>query len=254
MLKTFSLYKIGLGCAVIFGIVHASPIVTMNPVSTYTQGNTWWQNIKNATYIWNDTDMDGLLETGEKVSFNVTLGKKYWGTHDYDALKVWVGNQTLNSFSDPGSFKWDFDPKNKNLTSNNWYRNTTTGEWKRDDTWRKWTGNKTFTFDYTFTNEGIYDFMVSTMCSRDFSSLHGGEFNDHPDQLDWNAWTKDIHKTNRGLWGSPMQGETKLYQLTVLTQKVPEPSSLSLIFLGITGLVGAYFVRRKKECNFLKIK
>lgn len=254
MLKKFTFFNFGLVCAAIFGIVQASPIVTMNPVSTFTQGNTWWQDIKNATYSWDDANTNDLLETGEKVSFQVTMEKHYWGTHDYDALKVWVGNQSINSFSDLNSYKLDFDPKNKNMKNKMWYQNSTTGEWKQDDTWRKWTGDKTFSFDFNFADEGTYDFTVSVMCSRDFSSLDGGQFNDHPEQSDWNAWTKDIHKTNKGMGGSALQGETKEYKLTVLSQKVPEPGSLSLIALGITGLAGAVFIRRKKEYCVLKSK
>ena len=178
---------------------------------------------------------------GEKVTFTVDMHKNFWGTHDYDALKVWIDGTPINPPATTlrtEQFVWDYNAGIGNYTDGSY-------------SWKPWNGgDKYFSFDYTFSDAGTYDLTASVMCSRDLSGLFyvsGDRWNDNPSQWDWDAWTQDVHLTTKGPWGSPLQGETERYQLTVATQSVPEPGSASLMFLGLTCLVGVVGIRRKKS-------
>lgn len=74
------------------------------------------------------------------------------------------------------------------------------------------------------------------MCSADLSGLASSGSWDNPDQADWDAW---------GPLQGRFQGETEFWRLNV-SNNVPEPGSFSLMFLGLTSLAGALFIRRKK--------
>jgi hypothetical protein len=275
MFKQFGLYKIGIAFVAVLGLVQASvvPIATVTPnaTATYTQGNTNWQDISKTSYNWADANGNNLIDVGETVHFTIDMHKTYWGTHDFDAMKVWVDNTTL-SLNNPvnvltKNFTWDFDKSNANMTNRNWYKNTTSGQWKQDDTWRKWIGTNggtmSFSFDYTFQDAGTYDLVASVMCSRDLSGLtywsgatDAQRWNDAPTTNDWNAWTETVHSkklangqyATKGAYGGVLQGETKKYSLTVYKpKKIPEPNSLSLMLFGLSGIAGALFVRRNKK-------
>jgi len=241
MVKRLGLFKIGIGCAAIVGMVQATPLTA---IATYSDNNMAWQDIKGASYTYVDGDNDGILETGEAVTFTVTMEKKNWGKHDFDALKVWIDKTPVNAPSTTlytNNFIWDFDPTNANANGT-WY-NTITKKWQ-DYSYRPWTGgDKPFSFTYTFNTAGTYDITASAMCSSDLSAIVGG----NPwDKTKWGAWKETVH-SGPSVLGRAIQGETEVYELKVYTQKVPEPSSFSLIFLGITGLIGAAFIRRKKK-------
>jgi hypothetical protein len=225
--------------------------VTLTPTETITQNNTTWQNVQSVSYKWNDADGDNAINVGDNVSFDIVMHKTEWGTHDYDAMKVWVGDEVikapvvdnqLTTLKSTGyEFLWDYSG----------YGNIAVPD--GSDT-------KHFGFTYEFNAEGEYDLTASVMCSRDLSGLIsapntpiGSIWNDSPTMYDFNAWDKDVHKdgtTGAGWtdwWGnwhpSALQGETKVYGLSVVAKNVPEPTILSLLGCGLLGLA---FVRRKK--------
>jgi hypothetical protein len=245
MLKKTLVSKIAISCLALIGLAQAT-IVTITPTTSITSGVTSWQDIKSVSYSWSDADNDGLLAVGDMATFSVTMHKTYWGKHDYDALKFWIDKEVTpttvtNVLTSTGT--WDFDPTNANATAK-WLNNHNTPQtW--DDTWdnysyKPWTGgDRTFTFNYTFASTGTYDIIQSVMCSADLAKL-ASPTTGNPSTGDWNAWTQDIHKKNPGY-----QGETEKYKLTVKTKKIPEPSSISMILLGLAGLAG-FAVSRKR--------
>lgn len=223
-------FKIGLALVATIGMVQADLISTTSS-QFYNVGdikyNTDWQDIKSVTCVWNDVDNDRVLEVGEQVTFKVTMEKKYWGTHNYDALKTWIDNAPTISapYLDTKTFIWDY---NSGISD---YSNGKKYSYKP---WKK--GTKSFGVSYTFTEAGQYDFGASVMCSSDLSGLAASGTWDNPNQADWDAWSPLINR---------YQGETEFWRLNV-SQNVPEPSSFSLIFLGLASLAGSLFIRRKK--------
>ena len=231
--------KAGLGSAVLWGVIHADP-VSMSSIQTMSQGNLNWQDIAGVSYVWNDVNANDVLETGETVTFTVDMHKTNWGTHDYDALKVWIDDTPINPPSTTlltEQFVWDYNAGVADYTDGSY-------------SWKPWTdGDRFFSFDYTFADAGTYDLTASVMCSRDLSGLYyvsGNRWNDSPTQWDWDAWTENIHQTATGAWGSALQGETERYELNVVARSVPEPGSTALISLGLICLVGIMGVKRKK--------
>lgn len=233
MLKKSDFLKIGIGCLAFAGMVNASVVPIAFNSSSVDQGITLWQDIKSVSASFQDANSDGLLETGEKVTFVVDMEKTFTGTHDFDALKIWVDKTPLNIptstlYSNTGI--WDYNAGVSDYTDAKYTNQLWTG------------GDKIFSFDYTFSTYGSMEFSASVMCSRDLDLLAAPAYGkDTPDALDWAAWTENTHAA----WTNPqLQGETEHYTFNV----VPEPSSLSLIVFGITSLAGALYMRRRKSC------
>lgn len=225
MLKRTNYLKSAVGLFAAVGLIQAAP-VTLTSLWNYS-GNQTWQDIKSVSASYVDGNNNGILEVGEAVTFSVTMEKDNWGTHDFDALKVWVDE--LPGIEAPyyatDNFQWDY--------------NNGVSDWQNGYvySYKDWTGGtRTFNETVTFNSAGDWGFAASVMCSRDLSGL-SGTANDVPDAADWNAWSPDIHK-NAG-W---LQGEDEAYKITV-SQKVPEPGILSLIGCGILSLA---FIRRRK--------
>jgi hypothetical protein len=224
-------YKICIALVATVGLVQAGLISTNSSQFSKVGDidyNTNWQDIKSVTCAWNDADNDKILEIGEQVTFTVTMEKKYWGTHNYDALKTWIDNAPTISapYLDTKSFIWDYNAGVYDYTNGSKYSYK---PWMR--------GTKSFDVVYTFNQAGQYDFGASVMCSADLSNLVSSGTWDNPNQADWNAW---------GPLQNRYQGETEFWRLSV-SKNVPEPGSLSLIFMGLMSLTGALFIRRKKQ-------
>jgi hypothetical protein len=212
---------------------HAAPI-SLSAISNNV-GNTSWQDIKGTGYTLADLNGNGQIDVGETVTFTVDMHKQWWGTHDYDALKVWIDGSPLNPPSSTlysQNFIWDYDPTNAHYAPGQWtpYSNMA---------WNG--GDKFFSFDYTFATAGDFYLTASVMCSADLSNLTPWGSFDAPTGSDWNAWTENIHAGS----GAYLQGEDERYKLTVLPS-VPEPGTLSLSLLGLAGLALAGYSRKKK--------
>lgn len=204
--------------ALLAGLVQADPV---SMVSTQENSyNTAWQEIVGAS--WEDASGDNVIEVGEAVAFTITMDKEYKGDHDYDVMKIWMGDEVIEA---PLTANGD---KLKN-TGYRFLMDETGGGWLSDP----YNGDpKSFTFNYSFDAVGTYDLWASVMCSRDLSDLYGGP-SDAPSTYDFSIWEKDTYR---------YQGETEKFQVSV-TENVPEPGMISLIGFGLLGLA---FMRRKK--------
>ena len=217
-------FATGCALAVLGGLAQATDLT---PVETHV-GNTTWQNIGGLSYTYADLNHDGLLDVGDKVTFKVDMQKANWGTHRFDALKVWIDDGSTNLYSK--NFKWNYDPSHANMA---WFGKL--GDPYSDLDWTG--GDKYFSFDFIFKSAGTFDIAVSVTCSRDLSTFDGGANDDKPTKDDWKAWGEDIHASKPWL-----QGEDKNYQLTVAA--VPEPETYAMLLAGL-GLIGAMARRRK---------
>ena len=220
-----SLKLIGTGFVLWATTAALAQATTLTPTATYS-GDLSWQDIAGVSYTYDDLNHDHRLDVGDKVTFTVDMHKTYWGTHDFDALKVWIDNSNGNNLF-THHYTWDFAKKN---SDGNKY------------SYMPWTkGDKTFSFSYTFTKAGTYDLTTSVMCSRDLSGLSGGKADDKPTAADWNAWAENTHEwyTSHKYW---IQGQTKIFEVSI--PAVPEPETYAMLIAGF-GLIGTIVRRRK---------
>jgi hypothetical protein len=233
-MRCASRVRIGIGCGLVAmaGWAQATASTELTSVLSFA-GNTTWQEIGTVSYKFKDKDSDGILDIGEKVTFTVSMDKDNWGTHRFDAMKIWLDDGSDKNLRTK-EFKWNF-----------WEGTSEAYKDHKDDSSfsdKDWEGGaKSFSFSYTFAEASTYKLSVSVMCSRDISGL-SGPADDKPSDADWDAWTKNIHETST-VW---RQGEDKNYRLTVgPTPPVPEPETYAMLMAGL-GLIGAA-VRRKKR-------
>lgn len=228
MKKKLDLFlKVGLGfagCIAAIGVAQATSLTAINDY----KGNMTWQDIASASYTFNDANHDGQLNAGEVLTFTIEMHKEHWGMHDFDALKVWIGDEVYTS-------QWNFSTRASRADLNGAYHGA--GLYYE-------LPNQSFSFNYTASTAGTLDLYASVMCNADLSGLvFDGTFGSHgaPTQADWNAWTPTIHKNRTGL-----QGEDEHYQLTVVQQPVPEPETYAMLMAGL-GLIAPLARRRKTK-------
>ena len=225
--------------AFIVAMVQADMLMDANQFKYFgtLAGNTSWQEISSVSCSWDDVNGNSIFEVGEEATFTVTMDKTFYGTHDFDALQVWLDEAPWISapYLATDYFEWDYNAGIADYQDRSKY------------SYKAWDGGvMSFELAYTFTEAGYYDFAASVMCSDDLSDLVGYTKLDNPSEWDKQAWENNplIHDgriTNRN--GGALQGETQFYRLKVESQSVPEPTILSLLGCGLLGLV---FIRRKK--------
>ncbi len=251
MVKRGTMLKLGFMCLATAAIAQAD-VINLSAISV-AQGNTSWQDIQNVSYSWNDANNNDLIDVGEAGQFNIVMHKTEYGRHDYDALKFWVGNDFVwvdaDGNSVPNTANGGASLKNDLEYSLIWdFVTPSTGD--PDQPVPSGLDTKTFNIAYTFTAAGTYDLTASVMCSDDLSGLYpNGSKNGNPTISDFLYWDKDEHVTQLYQFGNwwKIQGETESSLITVYAPKdVPEPTSFSLMLLGLTSLGGALFIRRKK--------
>lgn len=221
MLNKFKLLlKAGVGIAGCVAAIGAAQAATTLTAIDSIGHNTSWQNIASASYSVKDTNLDGKLDAGDVLTFNIDMHKNFWGMHAFDALKVWIGDKVYTG-------QWDFS--DSSTQGNTTYEGTGGGAYPGP--------NKSFSFNYTATQAGPIDIFASVMCNDDLSGLNlldGGTTGSLgiPTDLDKNAWIYGVSRA---------QGEDKRYTVT----QVPEAETYAMLLVGL-GLLG-FTARRRKD-------
>ena len=187
-------------------------------------GNVWGENDGVSWSIDNGATF-GTSEiiAGQDVIFKFDMYKELWGTHTFDALKVWIDDEAVYQNT------WNFNRSNG--SGNSFYTDNP------NDGYRYYAdAENSFFMTYNFAEAGQYDLIARVTCSRDLigsSNFNAGSYPNTPTPEQWEAFTTDRFYS---------QGERETYRITV--KNVPEPTMLSLLGLSLLGLG---FLRRRSS-------
>jgi hypothetical protein len=231
MKKTICLSILALLALAVYG--GYSPAIADSIIADYGDapgyGDAWnmhpeWQRLgtlwdSEAGTLLNDPSDDGIsystISHGATfdVTFTFTMYKQYWGSHDFDGLKVWIDWNNDKNFADetPYVFYWDFKAENPGLNPYD-----LAGV------------SKDFTLKFEGVEDGSYWLRARVVCSADV-------FND-----------MDLYQPYGTTPSGFGQGETEDIKFANDHEPstVPEPSTIMLLGLGLVGVAGVKRIRK----------
>ncbi len=170
------------------------------------------------------------LEVGDKVIFKFDMYKELWGTHTYDAIRVWFGEGALEDLDVSDIIvddKWAFNYSGSGYTDNSAAR----------DKYYAKKSNFFFSDEIIFSDVGDYSLLARVTCSRDL--IASSSFSDGSNPKIPTAEQLALFTPDKYYW----QGEAEAYHFSVT--KVPEPATLVLLCMGLSGF--AFFGRKKRS-------
>ncbi|HEX2957243.1 MAG TPA: PEP-CTERM sorting domain-containing protein [Chitinispirillaceae bacterium] len=237
-----------------------------NGVFYSVDGGSSWLNLSS-----------GLeFSVGQTVDFKVEIYKEFQGTHYSDVAKVWLddvemakgewtlasnGNEkTVTERVQTGTWGWGWPIYENKMTTSDYYDGNVYDDSQNPITdLSKLTYLGSIGFSKTFTEARDYEITARAMCSDDLSNVNTTDGNPQSNTItyigtDNKTYTKTMNMPTDNDWNaftstnpvSTLQGEAERYVVKVVARDVPEPTSLSLMLLGLTSLGGALLIRRKK--------
>jgi hypothetical protein len=141
------------------------------------------------------------ITVGQTVKFKFDMYKYEWGRHEYDAIRVWLDKNRDKDFTDAGEI----------ILTDKWYFRSMPGYVYGDGIADV---SKSFYTDVTFNDVGDFWLRARVTCNESINN------------------TLDNLKSTGNFW----QGEVEDWKLTVKAAPVPEPSTLLLLGLGLSGV------------------